>query len=149
MVVENVSVRWILCMQNKSTLYYSSVPPALLWKKWVPRRLGRSRSRRNKPRRISVITTWPGPGPELIPPLNRLGIPLRLRDLPLAHVQGFSWYGRPRWHTRHLRIQRFRVHLTPAASNHIRARIMRRTGCCWAHTQLVERNHVAFFFAIP
>ncbi len=136
---------------------------ALLWKKWVPRRLGRSRSRRNKPGQITV-TTWRGPRLEL----NRLSILLRLRNLPIrsgaanrrsrdprrsrrrslddiTHVHGFSRYGRPRRHTRHLRIQRFRVHLAPAASN-----IMRRTGCCcWAQTQLVERNHVPFFFAIP
>jgi hypothetical protein len=26
---------------------------------------------------------------------------------------------------------------------------MRRNGCCWAQAQLVERNHVPFFFAIP
>jgi len=26
---------------------------------------------------------------------------------------------------------------------------MRRTGCCRAQTQLVERNHVPFFLAIP
>ena len=26
---------------------------------------------------------------------------------------------------------------------------MRRTGCRWAQTQLVERHHVPFFFAIP
>ena len=152
---------WYVQMKKKilyTTVTYTrrSLPPpqrplSLLWKKRVPRRLGRSRSCRNKPGLRIAVSTWPRSGPELVHSLN-LPTDRRSRELRrlgrlsldnIAHVHGFSRYGRPRRHTRYLRIQRFRVHLTP---NHNRARrIMRRTECFRAQTQLVEqigRAHV-------